>query len=87
MKTAETLLKVLKKSLNFAQTCLYVPWTDVAGIEISVVDVRVIDGIENDGTSADVCMPHGAEIQGSSDVQMDNVTYDFNDNVDDLKEK
>ena len=61
--------------------------TDVAGIEISVVDVRVIDGIEIYRNSADVCMPHGAENQGSSDVQIDNVTDDFNDNVDDLKDK
>ena len=46
----------------------------------------MIDGIEIDGTSADVCMPHRVEIRGRSDVQMDNITDDFNDNVDDLKD-
>ena len=61
--------------------------TDGAGIEVGVVDVSVRDGIEIGETSADVSVIHGAEIQVSSDVQMNNVTDDFNVNKGDLKEE
>ena len=59
--------------------------TDEEGIKDSVVDVSVTDAIEIGETSADVSVIHGAEIQVSSDFQMNNVTDDFNINMGDLK--